>query len=167
MRPTLADTFRDAPENSDAANAVTALSWFATFLNGPELIEAVDNAVCDAMIEDGPDGHIDGHNVITNAALRVIEEAVSALRDTRRSQKGYRYEGVIHAGDADGSLIDDLSRERDVLAEKVRAVGELHHPRPWRGGDFVHFGQSEFPDLCEHCRVSWPCATASVIGGAA
>lgn len=32
-------------------------------------VEAAEKAVIDAMIKDGPDGHIDGYDVITRAAL--------------------------------------------------------------------------------------------------
>lgn len=45
--------------------------------------------------------------------------------------------------------------------ERVRA---LHFRRPWSvWGDFTHFGQTEFPDLCDHCRRAYPCETIQAL----
>lgn len=58
------------------------------------------------------------------------------------------------------------------LALKVAKVRRLHHRRahsangggPVGGGfDFIHFGQTEFPDLCDHCRTAWPCPTIAAM----
>lgn len=63
--------------------------------------------------------------------------------------------------------------ERSVrLAPKVAKVLALHRRRPHsaNGGvpsfgsfDFVAHGQTEFPDLCDHCRTNWPCATIAAM----
>ncbi|MGH1563059.1 hypothetical protein [Mumia sp. DW29H23] len=45
----------------------------------------------------------------------------------------------------------------------LAAVHDLHHRRPHQLGDFVHFGQAVFPDLCDHCRVAYPCDTVQAI----
>ena len=73
---TLAEAFRNADVNSDEANARTALAWFAALLDNPDVFAAADDAVKDAMVEDGPDGHIDGHDIITRAAFDAIKEAL-------------------------------------------------------------------------------------------
>lgn len=33
----------------------------------------IDDVVCQIMIKDGPDGHIDGHNVITDFIISLQE----------------------------------------------------------------------------------------------
>jgi hypothetical protein len=43
------------------------------------------------------------------------------------------------------------------------AVLDLHHRRPHDSMDFITHGQTEFPDLCDHCRTRWPCKTAAVL----
>lgn len=59
------------------------------------------------------------------------------------------------------------------LARTIVRVRALHRRRAHsaNGGtpsvvafDFVAHGQTEFPDLCDHCRVAWPCATAVALG---
>lgn len=69
-------------------------------------------------------------------------------------------------------MSDDLTPQGESavrLALRVARVRALHRRRPHsaNGGtpsfaafDFVAHGQTEFPDLCDHCRVPWPCATA-------
>lgn len=45
----------------------------------------------------------------------------------------------------------------------IEAIKRLHRQRKHGEGmtmDFVHFGQTEFPDLCDHCRTAYPCETA-------
>lgn len=55
------------------------------------------------------------------------------------------------------------------LLDRLEAVQVLHRRRPHsaNGGkptsglfDFVAHGQTEFPDLCDHCTTPWPCETA-------
>jgi hypothetical protein len=46
----------------------------------------------------------------------------------------------------------------------VARVRTLHFQRPWQAwGDFTHFGQTEFPDLCDHCRRAYPCETIQAL----
>lgn len=53
----------------------------------------------------------------------------------------------------------------EEFAEQLRAIQSLHSRRPWQHGkDPIHFGQTVFPDLCDHDRETWPCATARAIG---
>lgn len=55
--------------------------------------------------------------------------------------------------------------KRERLEAAIAAVAVLHYRRPHRLGDFVHFGQTEFPDLCNHCGTPYPCATAAAMSG--
>lgn len=55
-----------------------------------------------------------------------------------------------------------------VAAEALARVAALHSRRPWDlSKDMVTFGQTEFPNLCDHCRVAWPCETQLAIGAPA
>ena len=48
--------------------------------------------------------------------------------------------------------------------EAVEAVKALHSQRPFDlSKDSVYFGQTTYPDKCDHCRVPWPCATIKAI----
>lgn len=38
----------------------------------------IDSEVCDIMMEHGPDGHVDGHDVLTDMVVRRIAEATEA-----------------------------------------------------------------------------------------
>lgn len=35
--------------------------------------EEIDNVICQIMIKDGPDGHIDGHGIITDFIVALQE----------------------------------------------------------------------------------------------
>ncbi len=58
-------------------------------------------------------------------------------------------------------LLDQL----DAAEAKLAAVRELHRRRPHGAGDFVFYAQTEFPDVCAHCRQVWPCTTILAIDG--
>lgn len=56
----------------------------------------------------------------------------------------------------------------------LAAVRALHFRRPhsanggqpsMRAFDFVAHGQTEFPDLCDHCGTAYPCATMRALDG--
>ncbi len=65
--------------------------------------EIVDDEICDLMIKHGPDGHIDGHDLITDYAMRLV----AAERE------------------ACAKIADDNSCEQCwVIAEAIRARGE-------------------------------------------
>lgn len=49
------------------------------------------------------------------------------------------------------------------LEEALDRVRALHHRRRHTLGDFVAYGQTEFPDLCDHCRSIYPCATVRAL----
>ena len=61
--------------------------------------------------------------------------------------------------------------ERCLAAVALTKVTGLHHRRPHTanggkrafGFDFVTHGQTEFPDLCDHCSTPWPCPTAAAL----
>ena len=68
------------------------------------------------------------------------------------------------------SAIDALAEEcdgwrhlADVRAAAVERVRALHRRRAHSLGDFVAHGQTEFPDVCDHCRQVWPCTTISAL----
>lgn len=56
-----------------------------------ERIEAVREVVADAMIEYGPDGHIDGYEEITAAALAAGDAPIHALISEAESRHGSLY----------------------------------------------------------------------------
>jgi|GEM_PF-5092831 len=64
---------------------------------------------------------------------------------------------------ADLENVPRLVAEVRRLTAAVDAIRALHRRRPWRLGDFVTFGQTEFPDLCDHCRSTWPCSTVRLL----
>lgn len=35
--------------------------------------EEIDNIICEIMINDGPDGHVDGHEVLTDFVMSLLE----------------------------------------------------------------------------------------------
>ena len=63
---------------------------------------------------------------------------------------GYQHEGDCRLA----------RRTPDALIANLLA---LHRRRPHEPFDFITFGQTEFPDLCDHCRRRWPCETAAII----
>ena len=56
-----------------------------------------------------------------------------------------------------------MEPDRDTLEEALDRVRALHHRRRHTLGDFVAYGQTEFPDLCDHCRSIYPCATVRAL----
>jgi len=58
-------------------------------------------------------------------------------------------------------------RRAEAAERKVAAVRAGHLRRPWRSGDFVEFGQSDFPDICDHDHNTWPCETIRALDGEA
>ena len=34
--------------------------------------EEIDNVVCEIMYRDGPDGHVDGHNILTDFIIACV-----------------------------------------------------------------------------------------------
>ena len=62
---------------------------------------------------------------------------------------------------------DALRAERDALATAVERVRALHYRRPHGALDFVAYGQTDFPDLCDYCRTPWPCPTIRALDGEA
>lgn len=43
--------------------------------------DEIDEEVCALMREHGPDGHIDGHDMLTEMVVRRVSEAVAAERE--------------------------------------------------------------------------------------
>jgi hypothetical protein len=74
------------------------------------------------------------------------------------------------AHDAEAELADattaaqNLRDELQGAQERLRRVRELHVRRPWHWArDSVTFGQSDYPDRCDHCHRDWPCETATAL----
>ncbi len=38
----------------------------------PEEIEAIDDEICEIMIHHGPDRHVDGHDILTGYAVKLL-----------------------------------------------------------------------------------------------
>lgn len=49
--------------------------------------EEIDNVVCNIMIEDGPDRHIDGHGVITDFILSLLKDEGDSWKNKYYSEK--------------------------------------------------------------------------------
>lgn len=66
-----------------------------------------------------------------------------------------------------GLLVVALADAEIKRAEaKVARVEGLHFRRPWDFlRDSVTFGQTQYPDLCDHCRSNWPCPTLAALKG--
>jgi len=45
-----------------------------------EHFENIDNIIIDTMIEDGPDGHCDGHGLISEKVINYIKINLRALK---------------------------------------------------------------------------------------
>lgn len=61
--------------------------------------------------------------------------------------------------------VEAAERELDEALAQVARVRELHRRREHNVMDFVHFGQNEFPDWCDHCGRHWPCWTIVALDG--
>jgi hypothetical protein len=46
--------------------------------------EEIDCRIVAIMIEDGPDGHCDGHEVITDFVMSLVDPLVALLREARK-----------------------------------------------------------------------------------
>lgn len=46
--------------------------------------EAIDRRIITIMIEDGPDGHCDGHEIITDYVMSLLEPLITLLREAKR-----------------------------------------------------------------------------------
>lgn len=66
---------------------------------------------------------------------------------------------------ANPTAVLDLLDQLDAAEAKLAAVRALHRRRTHGVGDFVFHGQTEFPDVCAHCRQVWPCWTIRAIVG--
>lgn len=51
-----------------------------------ETREEIDDEVCALMMDHGPDGHVDGHELITDMVMRRIAAAVGAERQRAADQ---------------------------------------------------------------------------------
>lgn len=51
--------------------------------------ETIDNVVCEIMIEDGPDRHIDGHKIITDFICALLKDDGENWYDKYASGKVY------------------------------------------------------------------------------
>lgn len=59
---------------------------------------------------------------------------------------------------ADAAFIVAARTGYPALLHAARETVGRHHPRPWElGKDAQRFGQHEFPDQCDFCRVPYPC----------
>ena len=63
------------------------------------------------------------------------------------------------------ALAADARTSLPAALNALEAVLKLHYRREWSqwSGDFMYFGQTEFPDLCDHCRRAYPCETVTAI----
>lgn len=48
--------------------------------------EELDDEVCAIMLDHGPDGHVDGHDLLTAMVMRRIAQAVDAEREACRHE---------------------------------------------------------------------------------
>lgn len=49
--------------------------------------EMIDNVVCEIMFQDGPDRHIDGHEIITDFILSCLNDNFNEWVDEYRKKK--------------------------------------------------------------------------------
>ncbi len=56
--------------------------------NGTKLSdEMIDEVVCEIMVQDGPDRHIDGHEIITDFILSCLNDNFNNWVDEYRGKK--------------------------------------------------------------------------------
>lgn len=68
--------------------------------------EEIDDAVCEIMWKDGPDGHIDGHDIITEFIMALMSGGGAEWRDAYlllergmyRSEHSKRTEQDVYSG---------------------------------------------------------------------
>lgn len=102
-----------------------------------EAIEAAQEAVKDAMIEHGPDGHIDGFEEITRSALEAAEPHMLVHvhhHDIEHHARSFNegYETAVTQGLADDpTLADDWfqGKLREARAEALEQAAEAWQVR--------------------------------------
>lgn len=100
-----------------------------------------------------------------SVAVQLEQENARLTADTQRAERrlstARAWRSVAQA---------DAERLRQQNAQHLAteaALRFLHYRREWDTfKDMQTFGQSVFPDQCNHCRTAWPCATASALQGA-
>lgn len=91
-----------------------------------EAVEAARDAVREAMIKYGPDGHTDGDEEITRAALEAALPHLAVLREAKREELAAAW----WLGQAD--LTHDLFRDQKLRREGGGLKPEDATPNPYK-----------------------------------
>lgn len=61
--------------------------------------------------------------------------------------------------------VKSIEHQMLELAAQRRAVLALHHRRPWVMSDPMAHDDTQFSDVCDHCRRAYPCPTVQALAG--
>lgn len=86
--------------------------------------EEIDDEVCRIMREHGPDGHIDGHDMLTEMVVRRVAEEVAAERERWAALHAWLLRSVeeykVGCGMSIAESIHGAGAMREVLAQMAK-----------------------------------------------
>jgi len=83
-------------------------------VNKQKMLEGIDDNVCELMMDHGPDGRVDGHDIIAEMVLRrVLEERERCAKIC--SQKAEEWMKRADAGD----MNRDTARHANIAAGQI------------------------------------------------
>lgn len=86
--------------------------------------DEIDEEVCALMREHGPDGHIDGHDMLTEMVLRRVSEEVAAERERWDALHAWLLRNVeeykVGCGMSIAESIHGAGAMREVLAQMAK-----------------------------------------------
>ncbi len=158
---------------SDRLNEIGARMNAAT--PGPWRVEETSHIAC--LLERGEECLHPDSPLLDSELMADIKGAPTRVYHTHEAREtphriepdiagNYDWEegGIVHGDDAE--FIAHARTDVPALVAALRAVLDMHARRPWRLGDFLCHGQTEFPDQCDACRTEWPCPTVLAVEAA-